>query len=83
MAAQRRGSVKGLGPAGGRLVACDRDGVLLLPLSQRLEHQFRAAVELPDGLTRPVAGDGLGEDLVVGVSTSSLTTFVPREYLTR
>lgn len=42
MAAQRRGSVEGLGPPAEGLVGGDGDAVLLLSLGQGLEEQFGA-----------------------------------------
>ena len=74
MAAQKAGGGERLGPAGERLVGGDGDGVLLLTLGQHLEQQLGAAAvqghvaELVDAeqVDAAVAGDGLGQDLLVG-----------------
>jgi len=74
MAAQSRGSVKGLGPAAERVVAGDRDGGLLFAFGQDLEQQLGAAtVEFhvaefveAEQLDPAVAGDGAGQLPFVG-----------------
>jgi transposase len=65
---------EGLGPAGKRVVGRDRDGGFLLAVGEHLEQQFRAAlIELhiaqfidAKQIDAAVAGDGLGELLVIG-----------------
>jgi hypothetical protein len=73
MAAQRQGS-EGLGPAVEGLVGCDRDAGLFFPFGEELEQQLGTAAvefhvaELVDAeqVDAAVAGDGLGQLLVVG-----------------
>ncbi len=65
---------EGLAPAGEGVVGGDGDGVLLLAFGEDLEEEFgAAAVELhvaefvdAEQVDAAVAGDGLGQDLLVG-----------------
>jgi len=91
MAAQSRGSVKGLGLAAERLVAGDGDRGVFFAFGEDLEQQLGAAlaevhvaeVVGAEQVDAAVAGDGLGQWLVVGDFGELVTSLKARVYRIR